>query len=249
MKPFIAITLASLIILACQPQTTAGSPQNDKISNASSTDTANLLKNPGFEDGLQHWTWLDWSKGWAPFKLSDKITHKGKFALHLPVLSNDARPTVVWGGVQEITLPDEIPECIEGYYYVDNWLAGNWKQYLQLVVIDLTHPLGQNQGQAQLRYIVSGSKVAPLTISNAQYLFVEKERRDTPVIRQWTRFSANPRRDFTENWHYTPQKNARLRILFEGRFDYHKPSMDPAQADIYYDSLYFGPKTANHCAD
>jgi hypothetical protein len=211
-------------------------------------EPANLLANPGFELGLDGWKWLDWSKGWAAFKLSNTHAYEGLQALHLPVFSADQRPTVVWGGVQELSLPDEIPECIEGYYYVENWAAGNWKQYLQLVVIDLSHDLGKGQGQAQLRYIISGSKEPPLSISNAQYLFIEKERRDTPVLGKWTHFSVNPRADFMSSWNYKPQKGANLRVLFEGRFDYHKTAV-PARADVYFDNLYFGPKTATRCAE
>jgi hypothetical protein len=215
-------------------------------SNTQVTNCANLLQNPGFESGLDGWKWLDWSKGWSAFKLSSDYAHEGAHSLHLPVFSADKRPTVVWGGVQELELPDEIPECIEGYYYVDNWQSGDWKQYLQMVVIDLSHDLGPGQGQAQLRYIVSGSKEPPLSISNASYLFAEKERRDTPVLNQWTHFSVNPREDYQKSWQYTPTKGSKLRVLFEARFDLHHTAQ-PARADVYYDDLYFGPKTATHC--
>lgn len=211
-------------------------------------DAGNILMNPGFEQGLDGWKWLDWSKGWAPFSLSKNHAYEGSQALHLPVLSTDNRQTVVWGGVQEITIPDEIPECIEGYYYVENWHKEDWKQYLQLVVIDLSHPLGNKQGNAQLRYIISGSKLPPLSISNAQYLFVEKERRETPVLNQWTHFSVNPREDFQKSWQYIPPKGSTLRVLFEGRFDYHR-SNHAARADVYFDNLYFGPKTETRCKD
>ena len=215
---------------------------------ASVTEEGNLLVNAGFEAGLGGWQWLDWSKGWSGYKLSSDHAYEGLQSLHLPVFSADRRPTVVWGGVQEGMLPDDIPECIDGYYYVENWQTGDWKQYLQLVVIDLSHSLGEGRGQSQLRYIVSGSKEPPLEISNAQYLFVEKERRAVPPQGQWTYFSVNPRRDFLENWHYVPPKGNKLRVLFEARFDKHTATQ-PARGDVYYDQLYFGPKTANHCAD
>lgn len=209
-------------------------------------DAGNILGNAGFEQGLFGWKWLDWSKGWAPFALSDSFAYEGKQSLYLPVLSTDKRPTVVWGGVQELTLADEIPECVDGYYYVENWSVKDWKQYLQLVIIDLSHELGPKQGQAQLRYIISGSKEPPLEISNAQYLFAEKERRDMPVVGQWTHFSVNPREDFQRSWQYIPGKGATLRVLFEGRFDHHRTT-DPARGDVYFDNLYFGPRTATRC--
>lgn len=222
--------------------------ENPMVGRTVIRENGNILENSGFEYGLDGWKWLDWSKGWAPFALSTSHAYEGKQSLHLPVLSTDARQTVVWGGVQEIVIPAEIPECIEGYYYVENWSKDDWRQYLQLVVIDLTHPLGPNQGQAQLRYIISGSKVPPLSISNAQYLFIEKERRETPVLGKWTHFSVNPREDFQKSWQYIPPKGSNLRVLFEGRFDYHKSKV-PARADVYFDNLYFGPKTATRCAE
>ena len=210
-------------------------------------DSGNILGNGGFEQGLFGWKWLDWSKGWAPFALSTQYAYEGKQALYLPVLSTDKRPTVVWGGVQEITLTDDIPECVEGYYYVENWSVKDWKQYLQLVIIDLSHDLGAKRGNAQLRYIISGSKEPPLSISNAQYLFMEKERRAIPVIGKWTHFSVNPRADFEQHWKYRPAKGATLRVLFEGRFDLHQ-SDEPARGDVYFDNLYLGPKTATRCS-
>ena len=251
------VSLAILVLMTalngCHRETGIVQPQrpgDDEVSAPvkEQLEAHNLLANPGFENGLESWTWLDWSKGWGAFALGTDRAYEGTKSLHLPVVSADKRPTVVWGGVQEIELKGEIPECIEGYYYVDNWTTGNWKQYLQLVVIDLTHSLGPNRGQAQLRYIVSGSKEPPLQIANASYLFAEKERRDTPVIGQWTYFSVNPKADYIQSWHYTPQAGSKLRVLFEARFDLHHDLTKPARADVYYDNLYFGPKTATHCA-
>lgn len=207
----------------------------------------NLLANPGFEEGTQPWVWLNWSKGWSAFEHSSAQAYEGKSSLLLPLLSVDARPTVVWGGVQELTLAGEMPECVEGYYYVENWTKGDWKQYLQVVLIDLTHSLGPNRGQAQLRYIVSGEQSAPLTISNAQYLFVETERRVHPVIGEWTKFSMNPRQDFVKNWNYVPGAGDKIRALFEARFDAHGPTQTQARAKVYYDNLYIGPKSDTRC--
>lgn len=222
-------------------------PQNRVPTEGGMTSEVNLLANPGFENGLEGWTWLDWSKGWSAYALSNYRAYEGKQSLYLPILSSDSRPTVVWGGVQEITLTEDIPECVEGYYLVENWQTGDWKQYLQFVVMDLSHSLGENRGMSQLRYIISGSEVPPLQIRNAQYLFVEKTRRATPVTGRWTYFSLNPREDFEKNWHYTPGSGSTLRLLFEGRFDGHVTE-EPARGDVYYDALYFGPKTSTRCA-
>ena len=254
------IALVALSVCACNPKSpTPNGVYDDAVDavaddrakrpitgNPVPNDASNLLVNPSFEDGLDKWIWLDWSKGWAPFALSSDHAHSGRYSLHLPLYSADKRQTVVWGGVQEVELPGDIPECIDGYYFVENWETGNWKQYLQLVVIDLTHPLPDRGGQAQLRYIVSGSKEPPLNISNAQYLFVENERRARPVEGKWTYFSVNPKKDFYENWKYIPQSGSKLRLLFEARYDHHRTTI-PARGDVYYDDLYFGPKTPGHC--
>lgn len=214
------------------------------------TESSNILQNPGFERGTEQWKWLDWSKGWAAFEASTTHAYEGQGSLHLPVQS-DARPTIVWGGVQEPVLTEDIPECVEGYYFVESWSKADedpWSEYLQFVVIDTSHSLGEKRGQAQLRYIIAGSKTPPLNISNAQYLFMEP-RTDRPVVGQWTRFTANPREDFQKNWQYTPTKGAKLRVLFEARYDNHREQQKAVSASVYFDNLYMGPKTATRCAD
>ncbi|MFA5624137.1 MAG: hypothetical protein WC966_03630 [Bradymonadales bacterium] len=224
-------------------------PKTPYERRAQIVEEENLFVNSGFEQGLEPWTWLSWSKGWSAFVHSQAHAYEGEASLLLPVLSVDARQTVVWGGVQEVELKDDIPECLEGYYYVQDWIKGDWKQYLQVVLIDLSHNLGPNRGQAQLRYIVSGEQSPPLTISNAQYLFVERTRREHPVVGKWTKFSMNPRKDFMNNWSYVPSEKNNIRVLFEARYDGHKQEHSQAKANVYYDNLYLGPKTATRCND
>ena len=211
-------------------------------------EPGNLLTNPGFESGTDGWVWFDWSKGWNPFSHDTHHAYEGRGSIHFS-LKDDDRQTSVWGAVQELTLETEIPECVEGYYYVDDWVRGEWKQYLQLVIIDLSHTLGKNRGQAQLRYVISGASQPPLNISNARYLFVETVRRETPVLKKWTKFSINPRVDFQKSWQYIPTKGATLRVLFEARYDLHRPDQAAASGEVYFDNLYMGPKTASRCAD
>ena len=258
LKAYMGFALCACLLLGCgKPSTTADMPGDvsygdvDHLPDRTSApveEHTNILKNAGFEADTQEWKWLDWSKGWSAFELAHDHAYEGKASLYLPVRS-DGRPTIVWGAVQELTLDDDIPECVEGYYYVDQWQSGEWKQYLQFVVIDLSHTLGEKMGQAQLRYIVSGAVTPPLNISNAQYLFAETHRREIPVIKRWTKFSVNPKEDFEKNWGYTPTKGAQLRLLFEARFDHHFKQANPALADVYFDNLYMGPKTATRCAD
>ena len=241
MSRILPLAFLLVILTGCAPRANApvaGSPAE--------SEAANLLANPGFELGTVHWKWLDWSKGWAAFEPSRTRAHGGSQSLHLPVASTDARPTVVWGGVQELVLPDEIPECVDGFYYVENWERGDWKQYLQFVVIDLSRSLGEGRGNAQLRYVLTGSSDPPLHISNAQYLFAE--RSEIPTQGRWVHFALAPRRDFREQWQYVPQSGAQLRLLFEARFD-GRPRDGAARADVYYDDLYFGPRTATRCGN
>ena len=123
-------------------------------------EAGNLLANPGFEQGEVGWHWLEWSKGWAPFRISRNLAYEGDASVLLPLRSqNDARSTIVWGAVQEVELTEALPGCIEGYYYVDKWSRGAERQYLQLVIIDLSRDVGQ--GNAQLRYVVSGAETQP----------------------------------------------------------------------------------------
>ena len=210
-------------------------------------DSDNLLMNPGFESGLRGWHWLDWSKGWSAFSLSQEFSYEGMHSLHLPVRSEgDRRSTVVWGGVQELELSEDIPECLDGYFYINNWKRGAWKQYLQVVVIDLSQSLGENAGMPQLRYLVTGEVRPPLSIGNAQYIFEPNHLTESPVMGEWLYLQFNPRRDFQEMWGYVPGSGHKLRVLFEARFDERRGG--DAYADVYYDHLYFGPRKSGHCS-
>jgi hypothetical protein len=206
----------------------------------------NILPNGGFEEGDRAWQWLSWSKGWAPFAISRKVARTGSASALLDVSSSgDTRATIVWGVVQEIELPGPMPECLEGYYYVDLWQRGAAKQYLQAVIIDLSRQL--KNGNAQMRYIISGVTTQPYNLGNAHYVFLDPARKTTPARKTWSLFKTNPKQDFEKNWGYVPAAGHRLRVLFEARFD-SRTSEDPdARAAVHYDDLYLGPAGAGHC--
>jgi len=199
----------------------------------------NLILNPGFEEGEIGWEWLQWSKAWAPFEICTNRSYEGSRSALLKVSSaGENRSTIVWGVVQEIGIPDEFPDCLEGYYLVEKWSRGAEKQYVQVVIIDLTKKvLGSN---AQIRYILSGVNTSPLNLKNAHYVFVDPERKTQPIQGRWIKFSINPSKNFEENWGYIPSSGHRVRLLFEARFDSREEDDLDSEAYVYYDNLYFG---------
>lgn len=216
------------------------------ISKTNKPPERNFIVNPGFEEGDLAWQWLAWSKGWAPFKISGKKSRSGTSSAHLDVRSKgETRSTIVWGVVQEITLSTGAPDCLEGYYFVDSWERGALKQYIQVVIIDLSKK--HRAGNAQMRYIISGVDKPPYNLSNAHYVFVDPEKKTTPEKKRWVRFTINPASDFKRFWNYIPPAGHRLRLLFEARFDGKKPGSPDVKTGVYYDDLYLGPAASGHC--
>ena len=211
-------------------------------------DEHNILANPGFEEGRKPWIWLDWSKGWSPFTISSNRARTGSSSALLSVRSEgDGRSTIVWGVVQEVPIGEHPIDCLEGYYYVDGWERGARNQYIQMVVIDLSHKT--EKGNAQVRYLLSGMDKPPYNLGNARYEFVDPEKKVVPIKGEWVRFTVNPAGDFQKHWSYTPPAGNNLRVLFEARFDSRKPEDKTAKADIYYDDLYLGNATSKRCGE
>jgi len=238
----VAAVAAGLVLIIVSKKN--GAPEPEGRVQPDSGD--NILPNGGFEDGDRAWQWLSWSKGWAPFAVSRKVSRSGSASALLDVSSaGDTRSTIVWGVVQEIELPVAMPDCLEGYYYVDGWQRGAAKQYLQAVIIDLSKQL--KNGNAQMRYILSGVTSEPYNLGNAHYLFLDPARKTTPASRTWILFKTDPKQDFEKNWGYVPAAGHRLRVLFEARFDSRLPGDAEARAAVHYDDLYLGPAGAGHC--
>jgi hypothetical protein len=206
----------------------------------------NLIVNPGFEEGDKGWQWLQWSKGWAPFQISRSKARSGSSSALLPVRSEgESRSTIVWGVVQELSVGEDTIDCLEGHYYVDDWERGAANQYIQTVIIDLSKKL--DNGNAQVRYILSGMDRPPYNLGNAHYVFVDPGKKKVPTQKKWVLFTINPASDFKRLWGYEPVKGHRLRVLFEARFDNHMKMDRQAAADVYYDDLYLGPATSRRC--
>lgn len=199
----------------------------------------NLIFNPGFEEGETGWEWLQWSEAWGPFEISTNRSCEGSCSALLKMSSiRENRSTVVWGVAQEVNISDKFPGCLEGYYLVEKWSRGAEKQYIQVVIIDLTKRIsGCNP---QIRYVLSGVNTTPLNLKNARYVFADPERRTQPIQDCWIRFSINPSKDFEENWGYIPSSGHRIRLLFEARFDGREEGDLDSAAHVYFDNLHFG---------
>jgi hypothetical protein len=218
-----------------------------RTESPSPDDSGNLLRNPGFEQGESHWEWLSWSKGWAPFDISTGRRHGGDRALHLPVTSRgDPRRTIVWGVMQEITVPEEFPECMDGWYLVSKWERGTRKQYLQAVLIsDMKTDGGADK---QIRMMITGMDEPSYRLSNARYYFADPRKPVTPPLSEWIYFQLAPRDWFLDAWGELPPAGSRLRVFYEARFDDRDPE-EEVVAQVYYDDVYLGPRARGHCED
>jgi len=204
---------------------------------------AELLANPGFEDGKTGWTALANSDGWAPdFDISQDIVRSGSrsalLAMRVPPQGGDVR---IFGVTQEVA-PDDMPAELSGWYRVDGWQRGTARQYLQVVVVVFNsdnRPL-PNAVNHQIRYILAGITEPPFRIDNAKYVFAGPPE---PVQGEWVPFRFNVADDFRRLWGEEPRGFDNIRLLFEVRYDGRAETEQPA-ADVYYDDLHFGAPLA-----
>lgn len=204
----------------------------------------NLFNNPSFEEGGAPWFSLRTEAWGTPFSVSDRQAQSGARSalLELRADAGEQSPAKVYGVVQEVA-PEQFPEELSGYYYVERWEKGTPKQYLQFVVIVFGGNVPEDAELAtnyQIRYVLAGVDEPPLEIGNAKYVLVNTE---APQVGQWVPFKRNLREDFQRLWGQIPQGYERLRILFEVRWDERPPDADPSAADVFFDDLYLGPAT------
>ena len=202
--------------------------------------TANLLANPGFENGTEPWHTME-GGGWNPdFTVSDSIFHDGNHSLHLQ-LTPPGQPSLngIFGVVQDITV-SELPEYVSGFYRVDNWIKGTEFQYLQFVVITFTDDPIAEFGNIQIRYLLSGAASGPFDIDNAKFIVIDPSE---PVRGEWVHFARNIREDFQREWGVAPQAITSIRIFFEARFDSPIEIQPQIGGDVYFDDLYMGPQS------
>jgi hypothetical protein len=202
----------------------------------------NLLKNGGFEAGSDPWISLTTAAWGTPFSVSSHLAHGGTHSAYLQLRAPpDAIGAKVFGVVQELS-PDHFPEVLSGYYYVEDWVKGTPKQYLQFVVIAFgVKNLPGGYTNHQIRYPLAGISAEPFVISNAKFRFITKEE---PTTGHWVYFERPVASDFEELWGAVPQGFDKLRILFEVRYD-DKLAGTEGKADVYFDDLYLGPAADN----
>ncbi|MEX1254983.1 MAG: hypothetical protein WEE64_11655 [Dehalococcoidia bacterium] len=200
-----------------------------------------LFANASFEEGEAPWVSLE---SWGTqFAVSDDVAHSGGHSAFLELRSEGAedQPARVFGVVQEVT-PDEFPDVVSGYYYVDRWEPGTPKQYMQFVVIvfgaDNIPAEAAPATNHQIRYILAGVDSPPIAITNARFVMVGT---GAPKQGEWVRFERNIREDFEQLWGSVPEGHDFIRILFEARWDERAPDAPASAADVYYDDLYAGP--------
>ena len=193
----------------------------------------NVFLNPGFEDGREHWTSIQ-----PPdFALADDVSHTGQTSALLELRAEPRiEGTKVFYLVQEVA-PQEFPEIISGNYRVTKWVRGTRLQYLQFAVIAFeANNLPGSYSNHQIRYILAGLDEEPFAIANAHFVFLNRE---DPTLNEWVPFLANVKDDFLKLWGAVPEY-VNIRILFEVRYDDKAVGEGPAEADVYYDDLYFG---------
>lgn len=226
MRNVLAATLLTtgILLAACGGEGTGREPD----------PSANLLRNPGFEAGGDPWVSLDH----PVFEVAAGTSKSGDASALLRMRSEpDHQGTKVHYLVQELT-PETFPEVLSGYYRVDHWARGTRLQYLQVAVIVFEpENLPADYGNYQLRYVLAGVDREPLAISNARFVFLGSGE---PRTRKWVRFEASVADDFERLWDVVPEGFSKLRVLFEVRYDEKAPGQS-AEADVYYDDLYFGP--------
>jgi len=206
--------------------------------NKDTSRPVNLLLNPGFEQGDTGWMWLDWSKNWGPFEISDKIAHSGKKSAYLKLDVKPGKPEKKIRGVVQTLKPEKFPEIAAGWYRVENWKRGSPRQYLQFVVI--VWGKLRNFPNYQIRYVLDGVSRPPLRISNAHYRILTKS--PDPKTGEWIYFEVPIREDFKELWEQIPQNYEKINFFWEARFDDNPPGDFHIRADVYYDDLYVGEK-------
>lgn len=203
------------------------------------TSSGNFLRNPSFEEGKDPWFSMP---SWAThFSVSTKQKHSGQSSALLQLNSTTAATpsatALVYGVTAELQ-PQRFPKKISGYYFVENWKPSQTTQYLQTVVIVFgaknMPQIAQPSGNHQIRWILAGASENPFDITNAKFVFVNK---DQPILGRWVYFERDLHEDFTREWGSVPEGFSHIRVFFEARLDGKKPEHAPSYATVYFDDL------------
>lgn len=235
-----ALLCAAVVAAACGGDDEGG--DSDGAPQPTTGPQANVFQNPSFEDGAQPWFSLETEVWGSPFTVSQAQAQDGASSALVRLLSEEPGPVDArrFGVVQEVS-PEQFPEFLSGNYYVEHWVKGTPKQYLQAVVIVFNAgnppPEAAGANNYQIRYVLTGLDLEPFVIDNGRFVFLG---RGEPELGRWIHFEANVREDFEELWGDVPEGYSMIRVLFETNFDDRLPSDPPSEADVYYDNLYFG---------
>jgi hypothetical protein len=196
---------------------------------------ANMLQDPGFEEGGTGWFSLEPTAG---FEISDLRAKSGDNSALLRMRdAADSRGIKVYYLVQEVS-PDVWPDVVRGSYLVESWAPGAEIQYVQFVVQAWNAAnLPSEFTNWQMRYPLAGIDEPAYQFRNARFKMLGTGE---PRTGEWIDFEANIRADFEEAWGVVPEDFEKIRVLFEVRWEQKTPG-DPASADVYWDDLYMGP--------
>ncbi|MCB1229953.1 MAG: hypothetical protein KDN19_06790 [Verrucomicrobiae bacterium] len=205
----------------------------------------NLLENASFENGRAPWVSLtDSSPFWRDFDLSDTVAHSGRHSARLPLdsLRQNQSGTWVWGVARDIET-DHLPRTVSGFFHVHGWQQGTPNQYLQAIVLLMPTEEGFPQVfddpivPLQLSWVLGGINREPFYIQNRKFIFAGDL--EVPQDR-WVGFEFDLHRDFKEQWGFVPEKFAKIRIIFEARYDGWQLGQGEVSGDVFYDDLYLG---------
>jgi hypothetical protein len=141
--------------------------------------------------------------------------------------------------MQEVVPGKGFPECLEGWWKVDQWQRGTAKQYIQAVIISSVKIPGG--GDKQIRMVLSGMEQPSYNLTNARYFFADPARSFTPRLGEWVEFRCETAKWFAEAWGSLPDPSLPVKVFVEARFDDRKEGDGPSVADVYFDDLWLGP--------
>ena len=212
-----------------------------------SAESGNLLLNPSFENGRDPWISLAAPDKpyWHDFAVAADPKNPGKKCAQL-MLSGEKpnAPSEVWGVVQDVEGARELPAILRGRYYVENWVRGTEKQYIQAVLNIWTKEISGDLGAraprgipVQIAFVLCGIDQIPFEIKNRKFVFAGPKE---PRIGEWVEFEFDLRNECKKQWGFLPKEMSGFRILLEARFDGRKKDEEGSRVAAYFDDLYVG---------
>jgi hypothetical protein len=114
---------------------------------------------------------------------------------------------------------------------------------VQFVVAVYGSDIGTEFPIYEIRFPLAGVDRDPLTLSNAKFLFLSREKR--PGLGRWTYFGYPLRQAFESRWGKAPTRWDKLEVFLEVRYDAKTQAQGETSADVYFDDIYAGPQAEN----